>query len=157
MLKRSVKRISLVALVGCALGIAAYFTILKVAPFPYEAIKDIQYSKCIFDGQGNLLRVFTNKDGLWLMPVELKEINPRLIDATLSIEDNRFRRHFGVDPLAVMRAAKLNLSSGKVISGASTISMQVMRIIENRKRSLPNKIIEAVHAVRLEALYSKDD
>jgi penicillin-binding protein 1C len=157
MLKRLIKRISIVALLGCAFSLAGYFTILKIAPFPYEAIKNIQYSKCIFDSQGNLLRVFTNKDGLWLMPVELKEINPQLINATLSIEDNRFRRHFGVDPFAVMRAARLNLKNGKTISGASTISMQVIRIIENRKRSLPNKIIEAVHAVRLETLYSKDE
>jgi len=130
--------------------------VLKIAPFPYEAIKNIQYSKCILDSQGNLLRVFTNKERLWLMSVELDEINPQLINATLSIEDNRFRKHFGVDPLAIMRAAKLNLKNGRVISGASTISMQVIRIIENRRRSLPNKIIEAVHAIKLETLYSKN-
>lgn len=157
MLKRLIKRISIVALAGCVFSLAGYFAVLKVAPFPYEAIKNIQYSKCIFDGQGNLLRVFTNKDGLWLMPVELKEINQQLINATLSIEDNRFRRHFGVDPFAVMRAVRLNFRNGRTISGASTISMQVIRIIENRKRSFPNKIIEAVHAMRLEMLYSKDE
>ena len=150
------KRISVGVLIGCAFCLGAYFTVLKIAPFPYEAIKNIQYSKCIFDSQGNLLRAFTNKDGLWLMPVELKEINPQLINATLSIEDNRFKKHFGVDPFAVIRAAKLNFKNGKTISGASTISMQVVRIIENRKRSLPNKIIEAVHAIRLETLYPKD-
>jgi penicillin-binding protein 1C len=157
MLKRLIKRISLVALLGCVVSLAGYFTVLKIAPFPCEAIKNIQYSKCIFDSQGNLLRAFTNKDGLWLMPVELKEINPQLINATLSIEDNRFRKHFGVDPFAVMRAARLNFKNGKTISGASTISMQVIRIIENRKRSLSNKIIEAVHAIKIEMLYSKDE
>jgi penicillin-binding protein 1C len=141
---------------GSALCLGTYFTVLKIAPFPYEAMRNIQYSKCIFDSQGNLLRTFTNKDGLWLIPVELKEINPQLINATLSIEDNRFKKHFGVDPFAVIRAAKLNLNNGRIISGASTISMQVVRIVENRKRSLPNKIIEAVHTIRLETLYSKE-
>lgn len=150
------KRASVGVLTGCALCLGMYFTALQIAPFPYEAVKNIQYSKCIFDSEGNLLRVFTNKDGLWLMPVELKEINPQLINATLSIEDNRFKKHFGVDPFAVIRAAGVNFKNGRVISGASTISMQVIRIIENRKRSLPNKIIEAVHAIRLETLYSKE-
>lgn len=151
------KRISVGIFIGFALCLGTYFTVLKLAPFPYEAIKNIQYSKCIFDSQGNLLRAFTNKDGLWLMPVELKEISPQLINATLSIEDNRFRKHFGVDVFAVMRAAGLNLKNGRTISGASTISMQVIRILENRKRSLPNKIIEAVHAIKLETIYSKDE
>ena len=91
------------------------------------------------------------------MPVELDEINPQLINATLSIEDNRFKKHFGVDPFAVMRAFSLNLRNGRIISGASTISMQVIRLIEGRKRSFPNKIIEAIHAIHLERLYSKDD
>ena len=139
------------------LCVSAYFTILHIAPFPYDAIKDIQHSKCLFDTKGNLLRAFTNEDGLWLMPVQLQDVNPHLIEATLSIEDNRFNRHFGVDPLAIIRAANLNLRNGRVISGASTISMQVMRILENRKRSFPNKIIEAVHAIKLERLYSKKD
>lgn len=151
------KRAVLTVFAVCALCLASYFIVLKIAPFPYEAIKNIQYSKCIFDNHGNLLRVFFNKDGLWLMPIELKEINPQLINATLSIEDNRFRKHFGVDPFAIIRAVKLNFKNGKVISGASTISMQVIRIVEDRKRSLPNKIIEAVHAIKLERLYSKDE
>jgi penicillin-binding protein 1C len=139
------------------LCVSAYFTVLHIAPFPYEAIQNIKYSKCLFDSKGNLLRAFTNEDGLWLMPVELQDINPHLIQATLSIEDNRFNRHFGVDPFAVIRAANLNLRNGRIISGASTISMQVIRILENRDRSFSNKIIEAVHAIKLERLYSKQD
>jgi penicillin-binding protein 1C len=144
----------------CIAGISAilfYGVVLHIAPFPYERIRTIEYSKCLHDSQGNILRGFTNKSGFWLMPVELDEINPQLINATLSIEDNRFRKHFGVDPFAVMRALGLNLKNGRIISGASTISMQVMRLIEGRQRSFPNKIIEAVHAIHLERLYSKDE
>lgn len=151
------KRVLLAVCVVVALCLSVYIAVLQIFPFPYDAIKNIQYSKCIYDRDGNLLRVFTGKDDCWLMPVKLKEVNPNLINATLSIEDNRFRKHIGVDPLAIAMAAKLNFTNKRIISGASTISMQVMRIVEKRTRSPLNKVIEAVHAIRLETLYSKND
>ena len=151
------KRALMGACAGIALCLASYMVVLQVFPFPYDAIKNIQYSKCIYDRDGNLLRVFTGKDDCWLMPIELKEINQNLINATLSIEDNRFRYHMGVDLAAVARAARLNIANKRIISGASTISMQIIRIVEKRKRSPLNKIIEAMHAIRLEMIYSKDE
>jgi penicillin-binding protein 1C len=156
-MKKTLKYLSITFCIVSISAILLYTAVLHIAPFPYEAIQDIKYSKCLFDSKGNLLRAFTNEDGLWLMPVELKDINPHLIQATLSIEDNRFNRHFGVDPFAVIRSANLNLRNGRIISGASTISMQVIRILENRDRSFPNKIIESAHAIKLERLYSKGD
>jgi penicillin-binding protein 1C len=156
-MKKLLKHLSITFCIASISAILFYSAVLHIAPFPYEAIQDIKYSKCLFDSKGNLLRAFTNEDGLWLMPVDLQDINPHLIQATLSIEDNRFNRHFGVDLFAVIRSANLNLRNGRIISGASTISMQVIRILENRDRSFSNKIIEAVHAIKLERLYSKQD
>ncbi len=153
-----VKRLFIAGCVSIALSVLLYVAILRISPFPYEAIKDIKYSTCIYDKGGNLLRAFTGKDDSWLLPVILKEINPNFIKATIAIEDKRFRRHHGVDMLAILRAVNLNAANRRIISGASTISMQVIRILEGRKsRSFKNKIIEAVHAIRLETLYSKDD
>jgi penicillin-binding protein 1C len=135
-----------------------YAALLRIFPFPYEAVRNIKYSTCVYDKDGNLLRAFTGKDESWLLPVTLKEINPNFIKATIAIEDKRFRQHHGVDIWAISRAVNLNMSNKRVISGASTISMQVIRILEGRKnRTFLNKIIEAVHAIRLETLYSKDE
>lgn len=111
----------------------------------------------IFDKEGNLLRAFLGKDDCWLLPAELSEINPDFIKATIAVEDKRFRFHHGVDPGAILRALKQNLSSGGIVSGASTISMQVIRLITPKERTLWNKVIETVHAIRLETLYSKDE
>ena len=156
-LKTQAKRFFAAACIGAAFCISLYMAILWAFPFPHDAIENMEYSKSVFDKDGNLLRAFTGKDDCWLMPVELKELNPAFINATVSVEDKRFWRHHGVDPGAVLRAAGLNASNGRVISGASTISMQVIRLFEGRKRTLPNKIIEAAHAVYLERLYSKED
>lgn len=141
----------------CVLSVAGYFAILKFVPFPYSAIEKIGYSRTILDREGNLLRAFLGEGDRWLLPVGLDEVNPDFVEATLAIEDKRFYEHFGVDVQAVLRAVKLNLMNRRVISGASTLSMQVIRILEGRDRSFLNKIIETVHAIHLEMLYTKDE
>jgi len=151
------KRFLAIIFIGGMFSVFLFVAILQIFPFPHKAIEEIGYSKCILDKEGNLLRAFTGQNDSWLLPVELREINPNFTNATLSIEDKRFRHHRGVDLAAMIRAVKQNLSNRKIISGASTISMQVIRILEGRKRTLPNKIIEIVHAIHLETLYSKED
>lgn len=138
-------------------AILCFFGILRVFPFPIEAIKNINYSTAVYDKDGQLLSAFTNSDGRWIFPVSLSELNQNFIRATLAIEDRRFFLHKGVDPVAVLRAAFQNITNGRKISGASTLSMQTIRLLENRPRTLSNKVIEAVHAVYLESCYSKDD
>ena len=138
-------------------GIIGYIAILNIFPFPYDSIKAIHYSKSIYDKDGNMLRSFTQDKDLWLMPVELSEINPDFIKATLAIEDKRFFKHPGIDIGAVIRAIELNIANKRIISGASTVSMQVIRILEGRDRTMLNKIVEAVHAVHLERLYTKEE
>jgi len=156
-LKKFIKRLFVFTGIGSVICVISYFAILHFVPFPYEAIKDIGYSRTILDKEGNLLRAFLGKGDRWLLPVSLEEINPNFINATIAIEDKRFRTHFGVDIQAVMRSVKLNLTNQRVISGASTLSMQVIRILEGRERTFFNKIVETVHAIRLERLYTKDE
>ena len=139
------------------LGASFYIGILRAFPFPYEILRGIEYSKCIFDKEGDILRAFTGTDDLWLLPVALKEINPDFINATIAIEDKRFMKHHGFDVAAILRAVMLNLSNKRIISGASTISMQVVRLLEKRSRTFLSKVIETVHAVELERMYSKEE
>ena len=88
------------------------------------------------------------------------EIDPRRIDpdyvrALLRFEDKRFLRHPGVDGLAVLRSAWLNLRHRRVVSGASTLTLQLVRVLEPRPRTLRSKVVEALRAVQIEARYSK--
>ena len=151
------KRSAIAACAGVVFCVAFYAVVLAIYPFPDKQISKIKYSKTIFDKDGNLLRAFLGKDDCWILPVRLSEVNPNFIKATIAVEDKRFRIHRGVDPGAILRALKQNLTNKGIVSGASTISMQVMRLIVPKKRSLWNKAVETVHAIRLETLYSKDE
>lgn len=113
-------------------------------------------SKQILDRNGVLLReIRPTGRGI---PVAFNDVSPHTISALIATEDRRFHQHIGVNPLAILRAAFDNTQSGKVISGASTLTMQVARILRgNRQRTLPQKIAEAMLALRLEVHLSKEE
>ena len=139
------------------LAIVTYGAILLAFPFSYENLDNIGYSQSVYDKNGDMLRAFTNSKDQWLMPVELDNLNQNFINATIAIEDKRFFYHHGVDIGAILRAIKLNLVNKRVISGASTLSMQVIRLVGERDRTFKNKIIEAIHAMHLERIYTKEE
>lgn len=111
----------------------------------------------VLDREGNLLGAFVAADDSWSFPVTLSEISPSLIQATIAVEDKRFYFHNGVDFLAIARAAWTNLSRWRTVSGASTLTMQTIRLLEPRRRTLGAKIIEAFRALQLEELRTKDE
>jgi len=151
------RRLFISICISLMLIIITYFTMLKLYPFDQDKIDNITYSKVIYDKDNNLLRGFLNKDDCWLFEVNLNEVNPNFIKATIAIEDKRFYSHYGCDPLAVMRALSQNIINQETISGASTISMQVIRLLSPKKRTLFNKLIETVQAIEFERRYSKED
>jgi penicillin-binding protein 1C len=107
------------------------------------------------DRDGNVLFQTVGSDDQWRIPVKLEDISPWLIGATIAVEDQRFLEHAGVDSNAVVRAAYQNATSAEVVSGASTITMQLCRMLHPRPRSLASKFIEAVQAIQLEQQLSK--
>ncbi len=114
-------------------------------------------STILLDRDGRLLGARIAADEQWRFPATT-QTPERFAEALIAAEDKRFRRHPGVDPLAVARAMKLNLAEGRVVSGASTLTMQVIRISrDNPARTLPEKALEAALALRLEASASKDE
>jgi penicillin-binding protein 1C len=143
--------------IGAVILAVPVLLFLWLAPFPTQAIKETGYSQTVLDKDGNVLRVFLGPKDRWMLPVELSEINPALIQATVAVEDKRFWKHHGVDPLAVLRSVWLNVTHQKILTGASTLSMQVIRLLEDRPRTFPNKMIEAIHALWLESVYSKQE
>ena len=106
---------------------------------------------------GQLLGARIAADGQWRFPAA-DSVPEKFARSIVTFEDKRFYRHPGVDPLAIARALRLNISGGEIRSGASTITMQVIRLSRgNRERSVSEKLIEMALALRLEAYESKDE
>lgn len=115
-------------------------------------------SVTIVAANGNLLRPFTSSGGYWRIPVALDEVDPRLITFLLAYEDRRFFEHDGIDRRAMLRAAFQLITNGRVISGASTLSMQAARLLSDATtRTLAGKIQQIVQAMRLEEKLSKQE
>lgn len=116
-----------------------------------------QASVQVLAADGALVHVLLSGDGYWRLPVASGQIDPAYVTALLTFEDKRFRHHPGVDPLALARAAGQWLRHGHIVSGGSTITMQLARLLEPRPRTLGTKFVECLRAVQLEARYTKDE
>lgn len=125
------------------------------ALFPLPAQKP--YSQVIYAKDGSMLTAYLAKDDKWRMRTHLSEISPYLIKAIIAKEDKWFYRHPGVNPVAVVRAFFQNMITGKRVSGASTITMQVARMMEPGRRTYLKKIEEVLRAFQLELHYSKKE
>ncbi|MCX6277606.1 MAG: penicillin-binding protein 1C [Bacteroidetes bacterium] len=111
----------------------------------------------LLDHDGNLLGAKIAADQQWRFP-ESEEIPEKFQKAIINYEDRWFRFHPGFNPVASFRAARLNISRGRIVSGGSTITMQVVRLArKNRKRTIPEKIWETILAYRLELTHTKAD
>jgi penicillin-binding protein 1C len=118
----------------------------------------VPFSTVVVDRDGRLLRAFATADGRWRLPVRVDQVDPRYIQALLGYEDNRFYEHRGVDPLAMLRALGQLIYNGHIVSGGSTITMQVARLLEPRdQRSLGAKLRQAVRAIEIERRLSKSE
>jgi len=145
----------MVALVagGAAAGLSGVLAGIRArapgAPHPVVARE-------VVDREGRLLRAFPLNDGRWRLAAEPGDVDPRLIAMLTAYEDKRFFDHGGIDTVAMARAALQALTSGRVISGGSTLSMQVARLTEPpRPRTLSAKIAQMRRALELEARLSK--
>src|SRR6476661_1414751 len=119
--------------------------------------KGLEYSHVVLDREGRLLRAYATDDGRWRLPANAQDVDPRFLTLLFAYEDKRFRSHYGVDPLSLGRAAIQFAASGHIVSGGSTITMQVARLLEPREhRSLGAKLRQIVRAFELEYALGKD-
>ena len=140
---------------GLAVIITAFVALNVIFPPKLEAIR--HNSAVVTDRDGHWLAGFTVDDGIWRIPAKLEEIDPRFIEALIAVEDQRFYKHSGVDVPAIGRAMRSWKQAGKPVSGASTLTMQLVRQYEPRERILSSKIIESFRALQLELFLSKDE
>ena len=117
----------------------------------------IEYSTIVTDSKGDVVHAFLTKDEKWRMKTELEEISPLLRKTIVEKEDKYFYSHPGINALAISRAFVKNILKWKRTSGASTITMQVARALEPKRRTYFNKLIEMFRAVQLEVKYSKNE
>jgi penicillin-binding protein 1C len=117
----------------------------------------VEYSTIVTDNKGEVIHAFLTRDQQWRMKTELSEISPLLRKTIIEKEDRYFYRHPGVNPFAMARAFAKNILHGHRTSGASTITMQVARSLEPKRRTYWNKIVEVFRAFQLEWKYSKDE
>lgn len=150
-----------VAYVGtAAFGLVGAITVAilwHLFPFPIERLERWPSSPVVTDRSGTVLLQVVGRDEQWRQPVRLDEMSPWLPLAIVAAEDERFWSHHGVDPIAVGRAALQNFRAGRTVSGASTITMQVCRMADDRPRTWSAKLIESFRAVQLEQLRSKPE
>jgi penicillin-binding protein 1C len=117
-----------------------------------------QVSTSVIDRNGKLLRAYAMADGRWRLPVDARTgVDPGYLKLLLAYEDRRFYSHSGVDPLALGRAALQLVTRGHIVSGGSTITMQLARLMEpRRERSIYAKLRQMVRAIEIERQLSKD-
>ncbi|MGE0716157.1 MAG: penicillin-binding protein 1C [Alphaproteobacteria bacterium] len=145
----------LAALGVAAAAVAGAAAADLLAPPPVERAHAV--STVVLDRSGEVLRAFTTGDGIWRLPAVATDVDPLFRAMLVAYEDGRFADHPGVDPLAVLRAAGQWAAAGRVVSGASTLTMQTARLLEPRPRTLVSKAIEAVRAFQIERRLSKDE
>ena len=123
-------------------------------------VVNINGSSALYDREGRLFHVRLSPDSEWQIPIKLDEMGKWLPLVAVNAEDGRFFRHIGIDLLSLSRAIFQDAISGRVISGASTITSQVIRLAvserENRKRTPSTKVREFVMAMKLERKISKE-
>ena len=124
--------------------------------FPLPLPEDDQ-ARVVLAEDGTPLWRFADAEGVWRYPVTPEQVAPAYLQALLSYEDRWFYQHPGVNPLALVRAAWQNLSGGRVVSGGSTLSMQVARLLDPHSRSLPGKLKQLWRTLQLEWHLSKTE
>lgn len=126
----------------------------RLYPLP---LPDDDLARVVLAEDGTPLWRFADEQGVWRYPVTLEQVSPYYLDALLTYEDRWFYRHPGINPLALGRAAWQNLSGGRVVSGGSTLSMQVARLLDPHERTLWGKLKQIGRTAQLEWHLSKDE
>ncbi|MCF5693159.1 peptidoglycan glycosyltransferase PbpC [Pseudomonas sp. PA-1-2A] len=140
---------------GCVVLVAALLWLAdRIWPLP---LPQDDLARVVLAEDGTPLWRFADANGVWRYPVQTREVSPYYLDALLTYEDRWFYQHPGVNPLALVRATWQNLSGARVVSGGSTLSMQVARLLDPHSRTLHGKLRQLWRTAQLEWHLSKDE
>ncbi|MEL6288376.1 MAG: penicillin-binding protein 1C [Pseudomonadota bacterium] len=158
--KRNGRRLSAACIAVAGTAVFAVGTLIAIerSVTPLDLVRVHAVSQVVVDRNDRLLRAYITPDGRWRLPVERDAVDPRYLAMLLAYEDRRFYEHTGVDARALARAALQAMRAGRVVSGASTLTMQTARLIDARhERTLVGKLRQIVRARRLEQRMSKTE
>ena len=125
--------------------------------FPPPLDKAGVVSSEVLDANGDLLRAFATPEGRWRLKTDVGDVDPQFLRMLVAYEDRRFYDHHGIDPVALGRAFLQLVTHGRIVSGGSTLSMQVARLIEPRsERSITAKLLQIARAIQIERRLSKE-
>ncbi|WP_339233042.1 peptidoglycan glycosyltransferase PbpC [Pseudomonas sp. FSL L8-0168] len=140
---------------GCVVLVVALLWLAdRIWPLP---LPQDDLARVVLAEDGTPLWRFADAHGVWRYPVHTSEVSPYYLDALLTYEDRWFYQHPGVNPLALVRATWQNLSGARVVSGGSTLSMQVARLLDPHSRTLHGKLRQLWRTAQLEWHLSKDE
>lgn len=148
-LKRGIVSIVCLLLLAMSLWLAD-----KRWPLP---LQDVQVARIVVAEDGTPLWRFADDQGVWRYPVTLDQVSPYYLDALINYEDRWFYQHKGINPFSIARALWQNLTNDRIISGGSTLSMQVARLIEPHDRTYSGKLKQLWRTLQLEWYLSKDE
>ena len=137
------------------LGVGTFIALDRIYPLP--PVGEVPVSAQVVDRDGRLLRAFATQEGRWRLPVSLDEVDPQFVRMLIAYEDKRFRDHHGVDPAAMLRASVQFAVNGRIVSGGSTLTMQLARLMEvGGGQSISVKLRQMFRAVQIERELNKD-
>ena len=140
------------------LALLSFFIFVVVSdilyPISIHKIKDS--SRIVYDSSNNWLYATTNSTQKWRFKPNVKSTDSLYIKMLINFEDKRFYSHYGVDVMALTRASYQLATRGHIVSGGSTLTMQVARLLEPKSRTLSSKIVEIIRALQLEYHYTKE-
>ena len=125
--------------------------------WPVGTLFSDDYSRVVTDRHGNILRMTLARDGQIRFAAESDKLPDKYVKAVTIMEDQRFFYHPGIDPFSIINSIVCNIRTGRRVRGASTITMQVVRLSDPRKRTYLNKVIECITAIRLTIQKSKNE
>ncbi len=144
-------------LLAWVMVLLTFVTMDWLMPLPIEAFEQRHFAQVVVDRTGQPLRSFADAEGVWRYPVTLDQVSPRYLEALINYEDQYYYQHFGINPLAVMRAIGQRITEGRFVSGASTLTMQVARILKPHDKTVGGKLGQMFRALQLEWHFSKEE
>lgn len=143
-----------VLVLGAGVKVRSDFKALE----PLPQIASLPLSVVVLDRNERLLRAFTSRDEKWRLPVELENVDPLYIRMLLAFEDKRFFEHDGIDPRALARSVLSSIRNGRIVSGGSTLTMQVARLLsEAPTRTISRKYEQMLRAMQIEGEFTKEE